>query len=101
MSKFTSLVFLVSVLGLTRNASGVDDTVVAKLEAGLTRAAIVALVGSDPDAERCTTTLGLRSCVLVWIWHFPPRRIEVRTVFNRLVVVTTCRSEKPCDRHEQ
>jgi len=72
-------------------ASAADD-VESKLKVGLTMAATIALMNSDPDGQSCRTTLGVSTCRLLWKKFLGDRRYEVDFIWDRLVSVRVCRN---------
>lgn len=86
------VVVTVGALGFAPLAGAVGDPLESKLKLGLTMDAVVALIGTTPDAESCKTTFGIRTCRLVWKKFFIDTRYEVDFLWGRLVSVRTCRN---------
>lgn len=79
------IVFILSVLATMAFA---NDDVAEKIKPGLTRDAVVALIGSPPDEEGCKTYIGVSACKLVWSKGIVGRsRYELEFIAGRVVTV--------------
>lgn len=84
MGKFVLLVILLATGDIRA------DTLSNKIQAGLTRDAVVALMEAPPDQEACKTVWVVQSCLLVWKRGVLTRTTyEVLLVANRVVSITT------------
>ena len=66
------------------------DALSDKIKVGLTKDAVIALFGANPDTESCKTTLGLTSCNLTWTKGIFSKDIyEVTFIADRVIAVSS------------
>lgn len=82
-------------LGLVFSVSAtLADDLAEKIKPGLTRDAVVALIGSPPDEEGCKTYIGVSTCKLVWSKGIVGRsRYEVEFIAGRVVTVQVTKAK--------
>ncbi|MDL2355531.1 MAG: hypothetical protein QFF03_09760 [Pseudomonadota bacterium] len=84
----TTLYRWMAAMAFLASASALADPLSEKIAVGLTRDAVVALFGEEPELETCKTVLGLKSCVLIWERGiFPKLRYEVNIILGRVARV--------------
>lgn len=65
-----------------------NDDVAGKIKPGLTRDAVIDLIGSPPDEEGCKSYIGVSICKLIWSRGLVERtRYEVEFIADRVVIV--------------
>lgn len=75
-------------MGCLVSAPAVADPLGDKIAVGLTRDAVVAMFGEEPQLEKCKTVLGISSCVLIWERGiFSKLRYEVSFILGRVARV--------------
>ncbi len=80
-------------LALLAGATLADD-LAEKIKPGLTRDAVVALIGSPPDEEGCKTYIGVSACKLIWSKGIVGRtRYEVEFIAGRVVTVQVMKAK--------
>lgn len=70
------------------------DDLAENIKPGLTRDAVVALIGSPPDEEGCKTYIGVSACKLIWSKGIVGRtRYEVEFIAGRVVTVQVTKAK--------
>ncbi len=65
-----------------------------KIKTGLTRDAVIALIGSPPDEEDCKTYIGVSACRLTWNKGvFQRACYEVEFIAGRVVTVQVTKTK--------
>jgi hypothetical protein len=86
--------YMAFILSVLTTLAFANDDVAEKIKPGLTRDAVVALIGSSPDEEGCKTYMGVSACKLIWSKGIVGRtRYEVEFIAGRVVTVQVMKAK--------